>query len=209
MTVRRFGMAVLLTAVLAILFQLLAMFETAIAGESMVIESGFGGAMQFVGIPHFIIGFLFMVTSRRLQNSRSRMHIIVLLLLGVGLCGLFFVAGGPKAYPRLPMVAVLAYFLIHELRDEHFFYQCYGEAPRVETPIERYRIPVLLLAFYLALAGLLWSVQFVKPDHGDTIMLSQVAVMTASERLIWWLASTLVVFSLVLASLRWVKKRLA
>lgn len=83
-------------------------------------------AMRYITIPHIIIGFLFMVSSRNNQNRRQRFWVLGLLLAGAGLCTLYYGGGGRT--DLVLSVGVYFYFLVHELRDEAMFYTALGEA---------------------------------------------------------------------------------
>ena len=83
-------------------------------------------AMRYITIPHIIIGFLFLVSSRNNRNLRSRLWTVGLLALGVLLCGLYYRGGGRT--DLVLSVGVYFYFLVHELRDEAMFYTVLGEA---------------------------------------------------------------------------------
>lgn len=83
-------------------------------------------AMRYITIPHIIIGFLFLVSSKNNRNLRSRLWTVGLLALGVLLCGLYYRGGGRT--DLVLSVGVYFYFLVHELRDEAMFYTVLGEA---------------------------------------------------------------------------------
>jgi hypothetical protein len=108
-----------------------------------------------------MIGFLFMASSPAMSNTRSQIQIAFALLVGTGLCGLYAWAGGYEAYPRFPMALVFGYFVVHELRDEGFFYRQYREAPAYT---EKRSSPVrpVLIGLVLGLAALAWSFPFLR-----------------------------------------------
>ncbi len=83
-------------------------------------------AMRYITIPHIIIGFLFMVSSRNNQSRQKRLWVLGLLLAGAGLCTLYYGGGGRT--DLVLSVGVYFYFLVHELRDEAMFYTVLGEA---------------------------------------------------------------------------------
>jgi hypothetical protein len=85
--------------------------------------------MVFLGVPHFLIGFLFLATSRRMRSWRSVALLGGLVALGAGLCVLYGTAGAESAANKLPVAAVTLYFIVHQLRDEAFFYRVSGDAP--------------------------------------------------------------------------------
>lgn len=86
-------------------------------------------AMRYIGLPHIIIGFLFLVTSRASQTARMRIAILGLLTIGGILCAAYGMAGGKSN--KLAFAMVYLYFLVHELRDQAMFYTVFGDAPPV------------------------------------------------------------------------------
>jgi hypothetical protein len=90
--------------------------------------------MVIIGVPHILIGFLFLATSRRMRSWRSYAMLAGFFAAGVGLCALYALAGGHEAANKLPAAAVTIYFVVHELRDEAFFYRVLGDAPKTARP---------------------------------------------------------------------------
>jgi hypothetical protein len=115
----------------------------------------FAAVMQVFGLPHFAIAFLFMATGAGAAAARRGLAIGASLLAGVALCGLFYLAGGPDARPRLPLTLVALYFVVHAYRDEWHFYRRYGEeGPRRD----RRHLPLLLLGLLATVAAVSWTV---------------------------------------------------
>ncbi|MDJ0975904.1 MAG: hypothetical protein QNJ98_15705 [Planctomycetota bacterium] len=83
--------------------------------------------MRFLALPHFLLAILFMSTSRGMRTPRAWIWFVGLTGLGVGLCFAFGHAGGRAAY--LPNALFLTYFLVHEFRDQAFFYRANGDVP--------------------------------------------------------------------------------
>lgn len=86
--------------------------------------------MRLFGLPHFAVGLLFMLTSRRMRGVRSIAWLIGLASLGGLFCWLFATYG--YSGPRLNALALMVfyfYFLIHGFRDEAFFYKAHGDMP--------------------------------------------------------------------------------
>jgi hypothetical protein len=102
--------------------------------DRRLVRSAPRAPMIALGIPHFLIGFLFLVTSRRVSGPRSVATLVGLVALGVGLCALYTAAGAHRAANKLPTAAVALYFIVHELRDEGFFFRAYGDAPKDVEP---------------------------------------------------------------------------
>jgi len=132
-TERNFLRAVLLVVGVVFLFWCGYYFEREILNrhpaETRFIRESTEAAMRYLTIPHFIIGFLFMVSSRRNQNLRQRMWVGGLLMLGTGLCALYYLGGGKTN--MIMYSAVYLYFLVHDLRDEAMFYNALGDSPSV------------------------------------------------------------------------------
>lgn len=185
LTVRRFSYAVLLMAGLTATFALLSLAESAYFGRSNAVDSAFGSAMQFTGLPHFIIGFLFMASSRKTQNARSRIQILIGLAIGAGLCWLYYRAGGPDVRPAIPMGFVLIYFLVHEMRDEFFFYRRYGEAGDDE-PYAGRQVSGLLLSLVPFALAVAWSVQFAFPEGRDLVLIPGASELPAARMALAW-----------------------
>ncbi|GMU34786.1 MAG: hypothetical protein AMXMBFR20_26580 [Planctomycetia bacterium] len=115
-------------------------------------------AMRYITIPHIIIGFLFLVSSKNNKNVRSRIWTVALLILGGILCALYYRGGGRT--DLVLSVGVYFYFLVHELRDEAMFYTVLGEAAPIPDKklfkgFVRWMVLLIvcsLLAFVLAAA---------------------------------------------------------
>lgn len=165
-TVRGFFNTVLLLIALVGGLRLLAPIEVEFLGAGELTHRPFFSAMQIVGLPHIVIGFLFMVTSARMMNARSRFAIGAFVALGAGLCGLFFLAGGPAAKPQLPLTLVIVYFLVHAYRDEWHFYSQYGEE-RVRT--DRNHLPWLLLGLFAVIVTVVWTARTLTGDPGHNL----------------------------------------
>lgn len=83
-------------------------------------------AMRYITIPHIIIGFLFLVSSKNNRTAKARGWTVGLLITGVVLCLLYYRFGGRTDLAL--SVGVYFYFLVHELRDEAMFYTVLGDA---------------------------------------------------------------------------------
>ena len=86
--------------------------------------------MRLFGLPHFAIGLMFMLTSRRMRGVKSIAWLIGLSSLGAVFCWLFYAYGhnGPQLN-ALALLVFYFYFLIHGFRDEAFFYKSHGDMP--------------------------------------------------------------------------------
>ena len=84
--------------------------------------------MRMVGLAHFLVAIAFMTTSRAMKSAGSWLWLVGLLAAGVVLCVLFARQGGVDN--RLMNVLFFTYFLLHEFRDQAFFYDANGDLPR-------------------------------------------------------------------------------
>lgn len=106
-------------------------------------------SMRVLALPHFILGLLFLATSRGMRQARSRRSVLLLAAAGAALCWLFAQVGGHRE--KFGQVIVLLYFAVHEFRDEAYFYVANGDAPP-GTDAKRLgwqvlRAPALMLGF--------------------------------------------------------------
>lgn len=112
--------------------------------------------MRLFGLPHFIVGFLFMMTSKRMRTPSGWVWFIGLAALGTVFCWLFYRFGyqlSPTNERELNALALLVfyfYFLIHGFRDEAFFYKALGDMPR-DGAASHGRIMVVLQVLMLGL----------------------------------------------------------
>ncbi len=104
--------------------------------------------MRLFGLPHFIVGLLFMLSSKRMRGVRSFAWLIGLTALGGAFCMLFARFGGTDS-PYMLLVFYF-YFLIHGFRDEAFFYRAYGDMPKDQLATHS-RIVVVLQGVLLGL----------------------------------------------------------
>lgn len=87
--------------------------------------------MRIFGLPHFLIALLFTLSSVRMRETRNRLLFAGLAVVAMLLCALFQRAGA-----QLNPVAIFlfyAYFVVHQFRDDSYFYGAYGELPREAT----------------------------------------------------------------------------
>ncbi len=109
-------------------------------------------SMRLFGFPHFAVGALFLLTSRRMKGPKSLAELAGLIAAGIAICWVFYLVGG-DANP-IAVLLFYFYFLVHGFRDEVFFYRAYGEMP-TEAVATHQRVMMvlqfLLLGFMLAL----------------------------------------------------------
>lgn len=127
---RNFWLGAALTTALVLAFQSIYWIERNELGrthENRFAIDASETAMRYFTIPHIIIGFLFSVTSLRNRSTPRRLITGALLLLGAAFCAIYY--RYDHSTPQVTAIAVYAYFLVHEMRDESFFYTLLGDAP--------------------------------------------------------------------------------
>jgi len=155
---RNFWLGAALTLLLVLVFQGVFYVEREIlhrSGEQRLVGNSSEAAMRYFTIPHIVIGFLFSVSAQRNRTPRRRALIGGLLLLGAALCYVYYRLDGY----RDPAVAILvySYFLVHEMRDESFFYTLLGGGPPIADRARFARLSYGLMAVVLGgLAVLVW-----------------------------------------------------
>ncbi|QGJ71991.1 Hypothetical protein PBC10988_37040 [Planctomycetales bacterium 10988] len=138
--------------------------------ERVVSEPSMSVSTFFL-VPHFALAAIFALTSRRNQSLSRRTQWGGLLLLGVGLCFAFqwiseWLPAPQLAEPRryghanlVMMGFVYTYFLIHDLRDEAFFYRMLGPLPK---NLQQREMPILtagLVAITIGgIAAIVWPI---------------------------------------------------
>lgn len=112
--------------------------------------------MRLFGLPHFLVGIAFMLSSKRMRGAKSWGILAFLGLIAFGLCYAFY-AASPAGDRESPIALLLfyAYFLVHGFRDEAFFYKAFGDMPKDDARVQERVVLVLqllLLGIILALA---------------------------------------------------------
>jgi hypothetical protein len=139
--------------------------------ERRAISDAGRSAMVFVGIPHFLIAFLFTAYSRRMRSGGARARFAILAAVGGILCLGF--KRVDLAAPALAELLLFGYFFIHECRDEVFFYYANGDGLPSErgTSVEwiLVRLPLLLVSAVVAalafgVALLRWGSEWVQTE---------------------------------------------
>jgi Ca2+/Na+ antiporter len=129
-TVRQFRWVLLWTLSLAALGALTYGLETAVLRlDRRFAENPVEAVMRAFALAHFVIGWLFLFTSRRIRNKQAGLRVGLATLAGIALC-LLFAWFGALDNPLLALF-FYAYFLVHEVRDEAVIYQAYGDAPEM------------------------------------------------------------------------------
>jgi hypothetical protein len=106
----------------------------ALPQDSRLVRSVIVVPMIALGVPHVLIGFLFLATSRRTRAPLARLHLALLVVAGLALCWAYTAASASLLAHNLPRVAVALYFVVHQLRDEPFFYGAHRDAPAGHAP---------------------------------------------------------------------------
>lgn len=114
-------------------------------------------SMRIFGIPHYIVGLLFLLTARRMRTVAGWVWFLALLAIGAVATRTFYLLGAHEN-PVL-LIAFYFYFLIHAFRDESFFYQTCGDCPAA-NPVANKRV---LVGLQVILLSLLFA--FLMPTH--------------------------------------------
>lgn len=127
-TWRNFQLAVILSLSAIGVGGLIYLVETyALGSRRRVIENPTDVMMRAFGLAHFIIGWLFLLTSPRLRSSAALGKVGGLALLGAAFCLACWAVDGIRN--PLVLMAFYGYFFIHEIRDEANLFIANGDAP--------------------------------------------------------------------------------
>lgn len=114
-------------------------------------------SMRYLGFSHFLVAFLFLTTSKKMRTPRSWIEFSAALAVGAVLC-----LGYTQVRLWSPAIATILfflYFLVHDFRDQVFFYFSNGDAPprddRKGLGELLFRTPFLFFAFVAAAGALL------------------------------------------------------
>lgn len=130
-TVRQCFTALAWTLGLTAFFGLWAAVERGVLSlprDLQLVRSLVGVPVVAIGVPHILIGFLFLATSRRTRAPLARLHLGFLVAAGFALCWAYD-AASVAPFNKIPRAAVALYFFAHQLRDEAFFYAAHRDAP--------------------------------------------------------------------------------
>ena len=83
-------------------------------------------AMRLTALSHFVVAILFMSTSRRMKQGKNWLWFFASLAIGLFLCFGYSKLG--IVNPLFATTLFFAYFLIHDYRDQTFFYVANGDA---------------------------------------------------------------------------------
>jgi len=110
--------------------------------------------MRLFGVSHVLIATLYLLTSRRMRSLRSSLVLASTTALGVAVCFSFAGLGGIS--PRLASTAFFLYFIVHDFRDQVYFYFEHHDAPE---QLNRDVVPRLL--FWMPLCVVLTAFSLV------------------------------------------------
>lgn len=146
---RAVGLALLAVAVGGVLY---ALERFVFCPQRRFVENPASIMTRAVGLAHFWIGWLFLLTSPRLRTPRAVGRLLGLAALGVGLCVVCGYLGA--AHNPFVFLFLYGYFLLHEVRDQTMLYQAYGDAPAA-SPEGQVFLAALCRAASLVLTTLL------------------------------------------------------
>jgi hypothetical protein len=122
--------------------------------EDRLVWNGWETSMRFLALSHFLVALVFTVSSRRMRTVKGLGWFAGLLAAGVLACVGFSRLGGMDGGTTTSaMLAVLfyGYFLVHEFRDQAFFYRANGDAPKGVDAREDTRSVLLVPALVFGL----------------------------------------------------------
>jgi hypothetical protein len=96
-------------------------------GSIRLVRDPAQAAMRYLGIAHFLVALVYMASSRAFRSAASLARFAALTGLSVLLC--LGYAGLSAAAPTLAIVLFVAYFIVHDLRDQFFFCAVNGDRP--------------------------------------------------------------------------------
>lgn len=107
---------------------------------------------RLLAVAHTLVATLFLATSTKIRSARGATTLVGLALLSVALCLGFSALGGREGGVAMGLFAF--YFLLHDLRDEAWFYGANGDAPPEEARRAGLRLGGFVLGVLLATLAL-------------------------------------------------------
>jgi hypothetical protein len=86
---------------------------------------------RLLAVAHTLVATLFLATSSKVRSARGAATVAALAVAAVAACLGFGALGGREGGVAMGLFAV--YFLLHDLRDEAWFYGANGDAPPAEA----------------------------------------------------------------------------
>lgn len=180
LTVRQFSLALRLVLAVVAFGCVLYGVETGLLGlRQRLVANPVDVMMRAVGLAHFLVGWLFLFSSRRLRSWRAIGRLSAATAVGALICLAFARLDGTQNL----VLIVLFYglFLIHEVGDEGELFLAYGDGPE-PSPESRAllaslsRAVALLLIAVLALGQLAFVTAIGKTDVLERLPMGTVLV---------------------------------
>ena len=164
LTERNWLWAVLVVGVFSALFGGILALEEAFGAadrSQRFVYNAFETSTRYFAIAHILVGTSFLLSSRALGRPRGRWWFAGLVLAGIVASLAFQMGGGKEGH--LATALFYGYFLVHEIRDEAFFYRANGDARGGDDALLRrdlLRLPALALGILLTvfLVGGAWGI---------------------------------------------------
>jgi hypothetical protein len=184
-TLRRFTCTLVIVAALSAALHLCAPLEHALLAGPAVADTPLTSLTLIFGLPHFLIGFLFMMSSKSMRGARMWLPIGASVLIGLALCALFYRYGALNSHRRLATTFISVYFFIHIYLDEwHFYCRDRGISPRGGFA----QMLLLVVALIAAFEFLMWSRQVLigNPAYNLRSYLDPHTVAGVSRMALWF-----------------------
>lgn len=185
-TVQRFSYTVLIVAALVAGLRLCAPLEHVVLDGPAVADTPFLSLTLILGLPHFLIGFLFMISSKSRRGPRMWLPIGAAILIGLAFNGLLYRHGALNSDRRLATTIISLYFFIHIYLDEwHFYCRDRGNFSRGGFA----QMLLLMVALIAAFEFLMWSRQVLigDPAYNLRSYLDPHAVAGISRATLWFM----------------------
>lgn len=128
LTVRQFQRALTLVAAVVAVGCVGYVVETFLVGpRRRLVENPVDVMMRATGLAHFLVGWLFLFTSKKLRSLHAVGRLSAATAAGVVLCLAF--ARFEALEQPLAILLFYGLFLVHEVGDEAELFQAYGDAP--------------------------------------------------------------------------------
>jgi hypothetical protein len=122
--------------------------------EDRLVWNAWETSMRFLALSHFLVALVFTLASKRVRTVAGQAWFAGLLAVGALACLGFGRLGGMDSgtsVGALLAVAFYGYFLVHEFRDQAFFYRVNGDAPKGPDAKEETRSVLMVPALVFGL----------------------------------------------------------
>lgn len=85
-------------------------------------------AMRYLGTAHFLVAFFYMLTSQQMRTAAMRARLALGVVLAIALCVVY--ARLQAILPVAAIAAFVGYFMVHDFRDQVYFFFANGDGPR-------------------------------------------------------------------------------